>query len=103
MKIRFIRDYSPRKKGEVVEFKTKEDSRVAEHYISLGVAVDAEQKSKEPASSEGCEECKKKREIEVSELKETLALYEEENSNQKVVIQNLEKKVSDLEKSLKKS
>lgn len=51
-KVKFIRDFSPRKKGAIVEL----DVKLADYYISIGVAVSTEEDLKEVAE---CSDCKK--------------------------------------------
>ena len=64
MKIVFIRDFSPRKKGEVAEFNTRDEVRTAEYYLANNIAqLCACSKQKE-----GCADCAKK-EVNLSDLK----------------------------------
>ena len=37
-RIIFNYDYSPRKKGEIVEFSTREELKIAEYYTNAGIA-----------------------------------------------------------------
>jgi len=57
MKVVFNRDYSPRKKGDIVEFKTREEIRVGEFYITNGIAKLCECSE----SKGGCADCDKKK------------------------------------------
>lgn len=38
MKIKFISDYSPRKKGEIFEARSRDEVRTAEWYLANGIA-----------------------------------------------------------------
>ena len=56
MKIKFLTDYSPRKKGEVLEATTREEIKLANWYVDNGLA-------KLCTCSElpnGCPDCEKK-------------------------------------------
>jgi hypothetical protein len=52
--VKFLRNYTPRKSGEVVEL----EKRVAEFYLSLGVAVEHTCECKE-GKDEQCKDCNK--------------------------------------------
>ena len=56
MKVKFLTDYSPRKKGEVVEFLTRDELRTAEFYLANNIAV----RCKCSEAPEGCPDCAKK-------------------------------------------
>lgn len=66
MKIIFIQDYSPRKKGEKMEANTRDEKLVAEWYLSNGIAkiCDCGQEK-----GTGCADCDKKAEAVVVEKK----------------------------------
>ena len=73
VKVKFIRDYHPRKKGEVVELEQK----LADYYINNAVAV-LDGVKKAPKES-GCSECEEKAkkaanalEAKITELQEDL-------------------------------
>ena len=55
IKIKFIRDYAPRKKGEVKSLKTQ----LAEFYLNNGVAELADSSSKDKGGCQGCNEVEK--------------------------------------------
>jgi hypothetical protein len=59
MKVVFIRDFSPRKEGEVVEFKTRDEIRTAEYYLANGIAKLCDCSK----GKEGCPDCEKKKQI----------------------------------------
>lgn len=52
IKIRFTRDYAPRKKGEVKSLETQ----LAEFYLNNGVAELAELSAKDKGGCQGCNE-----------------------------------------------
>lgn len=56
-KIKFTYDYSPRKKGEIVEFKTREEIKIAEFYINAGVAIEYEECNDCKDGKKGCKDC----------------------------------------------
>ena len=51
-KVKFLRNFSPRKKGQVVNI----DSKLADYYISIGVAVAVAANVKKESDCEGCNE-----------------------------------------------
>lgn len=57
IKIRFIRDHSPRKEGEVFEAETHEEKRIAEWYLANQLAVRCGCSESEP----GCMDCNDKK------------------------------------------
>ena len=52
IKIRFTRDYAPRKKGEVKSLETQ----LAEFYLNNGVAELADSSAKDKSGCQGCNE-----------------------------------------------
>lgn len=56
MKLIFTRDYSPRRKGEIAEFKSRSELRTAEWYIANGIAVKHDCKCDEKKGTR-CNEC----------------------------------------------
>jgi hypothetical protein len=67
MKVVFNRDYSPRKKGDIVEFKTREEIKVGEFYVTNGIAKLCECSE----AKGGCADCDKKKDKQDSqELKD---------------------------------
>jgi len=69
IKIKFVRDYSPRKKGETFEANTYQEIRVAEWYLANQIAERCECAEKGSGCA-GCDENKEKQK-EVSEVEET--------------------------------
>lgn len=55
MKIKFTTDYSPRKKGEVFEAKTRDEIRLAQWYVDNGIA-----KLCGCSTPSGCPDCEAK-------------------------------------------
>lgn len=58
MKIKFTKDHSPRKKGDVVSFETRDEIRTAEWYLANGMA----ERCKCSAAPSGCPDCEEKAE-----------------------------------------
>jgi hypothetical protein len=54
-KLIFLRDYSPRKKDEIAEFKTHDELRTAEWYLANGIARECDCVGK--AKTDGCSDC----------------------------------------------
>ena len=63
MKIKFTRDYAPRKKGEVADVEPK----VAQFYIDNGIAFENGVKPKKTGCSD-CEEKAKAKDTQIEEL-----------------------------------
>lgn len=57
MKVVFVRDFSPRKEGQVVEFKTRDEIRTAEYYLANGIAKLCDCSK----IKEGCADCEEKK------------------------------------------
>lgn len=95
-KIKFTKNYTPRKKGEVVELEAK----VAEFYLNNGVA----EISGETEKKGGCEGCNKteKLEVELNELKELYELKINELEVVQGVLTEKEELVNSLKADLKK-
>jgi hypothetical protein len=81
MKVVFVRDFSPRKEGEVVEFKTRDEIRTAEYYLANGIAKLCDCSK----LKEGCPDCEEKKQksqkalidfkvIELMEIAQTLSI-----------------------------
>jgi hypothetical protein len=66
MKIIFIKDHSPRKKGDTLEPKTRDEIRVAEWYLANGIAKIC---NCGQGKGTGCADCDKKAEEAVAEAK----------------------------------
>lgn len=47
IKLEFTRNYTPRKKGEVVTFEGKDGLKLAEHYLSIGAAEETDKEVKD--------------------------------------------------------
>lgn len=54
-KLKFDYDHSPRKKGEVVEFTTRQELKIADFYLNAGIAHEVCEDCKK--GKEGCEDC----------------------------------------------
>jgi len=82
MKLEFERDYSPRKKGEVVDFQSREEIQIAEWYLANGIAkvyeeCNCDDKTKKPCIP--CEEAAAKAKAEaqsVEAVEETTEVVE---------------------------
>ena len=66
MKVVFVRDFSPRKEGEVVEFKTRDEIRTAEYYLANGIARLCDCSK----AKGGCADCDKKEQENENSLSE---------------------------------
>lgn len=71
MKLEFQRDYSPRKKGEVVDFQSREELQIAEWYLANSIAkvyeeCDCNDKTKAPCLP--CEEAAAKAKAQTQEV-----------------------------------
>lgn len=70
MKLLFIKNHSPRKKGDVVDFETRDEKKIAQWYVSNQIAEVHDCKSK----GTGCAECNKKaksQEVESKKVEES--------------------------------
>ena len=83
MKLVFIQDHSPRKKGDVVTFETREEIRTANWYLANQIAKLCECDN---AKSTGCAGCDKKAQESKEEEVETPV------ANEKVVTPKTTKK-----------
>jgi hypothetical protein len=68
MKIKFTRDYSPRKKGEIFEARNRDEVRTAEWYLANGIA-ELCKCSQAPNGCPDCEEKSKAKEVDLSKLR----------------------------------
>lgn len=55
MKIKFTTDYSPRKKGEIFEAKTRDEKKLAQWYVDNGIAKECT-----CSTPSGCPDCEAK-------------------------------------------
>lgn len=60
MKLKFLKNYSPNKKGETKEFKTPDELKIADFYIRNQIAKQSCKGCDENKEGD-CEECNKKR------------------------------------------
>ncbi len=81
MKVVFIKDHSPRKSGDVVEFKTREELLIASWYLSNDIARECNCKGEEKTSNP-CE-CSGEKEV---ALTETVATVEPVAKNPQIKI-----------------
>lgn len=80
IKLKFEKNHSPRKAGEIAVFTTREEKQMAQWYLANGIAVEVSEKE---AKKSGCAECDKKHEAEVAVLKERISELEAELSELK--------------------
>jgi len=57
MVIKFNYDFSPRKKGDIVEFSTREELRIAEYYTNAGIAIEYVPCEDCKDGKKGCKDC----------------------------------------------
>ena len=57
MKIKFNYDYKPRKKGEIAEFVTKQELKIAEFYTNAGIAIEYKECDDCKDGKKGCKDC----------------------------------------------
>ena len=93
LRIKFIKNHTPRKKGEVVEFEGNE-VKLGEYYLSIGVAEDTEEEE-----VGGCN-CDGSKEVKVEDLKAGEAI---ELINATEILEDLEKYASIEKATVKKA
>jgi uncharacterized protein YPO0396 len=99
-KIKFLKDYAPRKKGEVKELDTK----LAEFYLNNGIAELAVNES-ETEDKSGCADCEKSAQVaaDLATANESLKAANESLATKTQELEEANGKVTELEGKLKTS
>lgn len=94
MKLKFKKDHSPRKAGEVVEFNTRQELKVADWYLANGIAVicDCEGEVKDSKCSECDEKAKAAKAAKEKSKVENVVLIQVDDEDSNLTFSQLKEK-----------